>query len=62
MTGSLTDGTPTDAEIDAIVGDTPANMGAGWQVTILDNDGSGLMYRIESDGTSWGYQALTIAL
>ena len=62
LTGSLTDGTPTDAEIDAIVGDTPANMGAGWTVTIKDNDGSGLMYRVESDGTNWGYQALTVAL
>jgi len=62
LTGSLTDGAPTDAEIDAIVGDTPANMGAGWTVTIKDNDGTGLLYRVESDGTSWFYQVMTAAL
>ena len=62
LTGSLTDGAPTDAEIDAIVGDTPANMGAGWTVTILDSNGTGLLYRVESDGTNWIYWAGTQAL
>jgi hypothetical protein len=62
LTGSLTDGTPTDAEIDAVVGLTPAQVGAGWTVTILDSDGSALLYRVESDGTNWQYEPLTIAL
>jgi len=62
MTGSLTDGTPTDAEIDTITGTTPAAVGAGWSVDILDSDGSALIYRVTSDGTNWQYQALTIAL
>lgn len=62
LTGSLTDGTPTDSEIDAITGTTPSAVGAGWSVTILDSDGTGLLYRIESDGTNWQYQILTVAL
>jgi len=61
LTGSLTDGAPTDAQIDGITSTTPAAVGAGWAVTILDSDGSGLLYRIESDGTNWQYQVLTIA-
>jgi len=61
LTGSLTDGAPTDAQIDTITGSTPAGVGAGWSVTILDSDGSGLLYRIESDGTNWQYQVLAIA-
>jgi len=61
LTGSLTDGAPTDAQIDTITGTTPAVVGAGWSVTILDSDGSGLLYRIESDGTNWQYQVLAIA-
>jgi len=62
LTGSLTDGAPTDAEIDTVTDTTPATVGAGWSVTILDSDGTGLLYRIESDGTNWQYQILTIAL
>lgn len=62
LTGSLTDGTPTDAEIDAVVGLTPAEVGAGWKATILDSDGTALLYRIESDGTNWQYRISTIAL
>ena len=62
LTGSLTDGAPTDTEIDTIIGDTPANVGAGYFVTIKDNDGSGLLYRIESDGTNWYYVVMTQAL
>ena len=60
-TGSLTDGTPTEAEITAIVG-SPANKGTGYRAIILDSDGSGLLYLIVSDGTGWNYIALTLAL
>ena len=62
LTAALTDGAPTDAQIDAATSLTPATAGAGYSVTILDSDGSGLLYRIESDGTYWQYQVLTIAL
>jgi hypothetical protein len=61
MTGSLTDGAPTDAEIDSVTGTTPSAVGAGWAVTILDSDGSGLLYRVESDGTNWVYWTGTLA-
>jgi len=62
LTGSLTDGAPTDAEIDTVTGTTPSAVGAGWAVTIKDNDGTGLLYRIESDGTNWFYMVMTQAL
>lgn len=61
FTGSLTDGAPTDAQIDSATGTTPAAVGAGWKCTILDSDGSALIYIIVSDGTNWQYTALTIA-
>lgn len=62
LTGSLTDGTPTDAEIDAIIGTTPAVVGIGYRRTIKDSDGTGLLYRIESDGTNWFYWVSVTAL
>ena len=61
LTGSLTDGAPTAAEIHTITGLTPATAGAGWAATILDSDGTGKMYRVESDGSTWGYLVLTTA-
>lgn len=57
--GSLTDNVPTTAEINAITFDSPVNAGAGYQVTIKDTDGSGLLYRVESDGTNWYYSPTT---
>ena len=62
ITAALTDGAPTDAEIDAATGLVPATAGAGWQCTIKDSDGTGLLYKIESDGTDWFYTAMTKAL
>jgi hypothetical protein len=61
-TGALTDNTPTAAEINSVTGLTPATAGAGFQCTIKDSNGSGLLYKIESDGTSWGYTKLTAAV
>lgn len=58
---ALTDDTPTDAEIDAATGLTPATAGPGYMTLISDSDGSGLLYRIFSDGTDWYYEALTKA-
>lgn len=62
LTGALTDGAPTAAEINTITSLTPSTAGAGYAVTIADSDGSGLLYRIESDGTSWQYLVMTKAL
>lgn len=62
MSGALTDGTPTDAEIDAATGTTPAAVGAGWKRTIKDTNGTGLLYIVESDGTNWFYSVMAKAL
>jgi hypothetical protein len=62
LSGSLTDGIPTAAQINSVTGLTPATATAGYQVTIKDSDGTGLLYKIESDGTDWYYTALTKAL
>lgn len=62
LSGALTDGAPTDAEIDGITSSTPAGLGAGYMFLIKDTDGSGLIYTIISDGTAWQYTAMTIAL
>jgi hypothetical protein len=62
LSATLTDNTPTNAEIDAATGLTPATAGAGYQITIKDSDGTGLLYRIESDGTDWFYTVMTKAL
>ena len=58
---SLTDGAPTDSEIDTATGLTPATAGAGYTITILDSDGSGLTYIIKSDGTNWLWTVGAIA-
>jgi hypothetical protein len=62
ISAALTDGIPTDAEIDTATGLTPSTSGAGYQVTIKDNNGTGLLYKIESDGTDWYYTVMTKAL
>lgn len=61
LSAALTDGAPTDAEIDSATGLTPATAGAGWKCVIKDSNGSGLCYLVESDGTAWHYWASTIA-
>jgi len=54
FTGALTDGTPTNAEIIAILG-TAASRGAGYKAVIKDSDGTGLTYHITCDGTNYYY-------
>ena len=54
-TGSLTDGAPTDAELDALIESTPALKGAGWSCVVVDSDGTGLKYMVLSDGAAWQY-------
>ena len=60
--GALTDGAPTDAELDAAIGSTPAAVGAGWRTTVIDTDGTALVYDVVSDGTNWWYTAMTKAV
>ena len=61
ISASLTDGAPTAAEINTATGLTPASAGAGYHRTIKDNNGTGLIYRIESDGTYWYYTVMVKA-
>jgi hypothetical protein len=58
--GSLTDGAPTDAELDAILG-TPVSRGAGFKASVKDTNGTGLIYLVVTDGTGWYYTATTLA-
>ncbi len=60
--GALTDGAPTDAELDAAIGLTPATAGAGFRCTVIDTDGTALVYLVASDGTNWWYTVLTAAV
>jgi len=62
ISASLTDGAPLDAELDSATGTTPSAAGAGASYIIIDSDGSGLTYKIMSDGTNWVYWTATIAL
>ena len=62
LTAALTDGAPTATEINTATGLTPSTAGAGWQCTIKDSSGSGLIYKVESDGTSWYYSVLTASV
>lgn len=62
ISASLTDGAPTNAEIDSATGTDPATAGAGYRVVIKDSDGTGLLYIIESDGTNWFFTQMTRAL
>jgi hypothetical protein len=62
VSGALTDGAPTDAEIDTATGTTAGACNNGWQCTLKDNAGSGLLYRIESDGINWFYTVMTKAV
>lgn len=53
--GSLTDGAPTDAELDAAIGSTPSGVGANRKFLVKDTDGTGLYYDVISDGSNWIY-------
>ena len=62
LAANLTDGAPTDAELDAVIGVTPSVAGIGYSCRVFDTNGSGLTYLVRSDGTSWVYTALTKAV
>jgi hypothetical protein len=59
--GSLTDGTPTETEINTILG-TPASKTAGFTARIKDIDGTSLIYYLVTDGVSWYWIVSTLAL
>lgn len=59
--GSLTDGTPTEAEINVVLG-SPGSKSPGWTARIKDTDGTGLVYYLVTDGTNWYWIASTTAL
>lgn len=61
--GALTDGAPTAAQLNTATGSTPSNSRtSGTSYIVKDSDGSGLLYLVESDGTSWYYTTMTRAL
>jgi len=57
---SLTDGAPTDAELDSAF-TSPATVGQGGMRLVIDSDGGGGVYVVVSDGTNWHYQQITQA-
>lgn len=59
---TLTDGVPTEAEINAALGLTPATATRGATYIIQDADGTLLIYDVISDGTGWFYTVRTKAL
>lgn len=61
LTGALTDGAPTLAEINAVLG-APSTKTAGFTARIKDTNGSGLIYYLVTDGTNWYWIASTLAL
>lgn len=52
--GALTDGAPTTAEIEVVLG-LGSTHSAGYFTTIQDSDGTGLLYKVQWDGTNWSY-------
>jgi hypothetical protein len=59
FTGSLTDGAPTNAEINAIISNPS---GAGYEAIIKDTDGTGSMYKVIYDGSGWHYTEFTASV
>jgi hypothetical protein len=57
----LTDNTPTASEITAALGKSASEAGKNYTRLIKDTTGSGLIYLVISDGTSWHYIKTTIA-
>lgn len=59
--GALTDGAPSEAELTALIGSSPATKGAGWTAVVSDTAGTSLKYLVSSDGTSWLYSVYEVA-
>jgi hypothetical protein len=62
LTGAVTDGAPTNAELNTIIGITAVVAGAGYKCTITDTTGTTLVYLVESDGANWQYVVMTKAV
>ena len=54
-TESLTDGVPTDTQLDTGFGFTPSQIGNGFMRIIKDTGGTALPYWVWTDGTDWYY-------
>lgn len=59
--GVLTDGIPTEAEINSVLG-SPGSKSPGWTARIKDTDGTGLVYYLVTDGVNWYWTSSTTAL
>ena len=59
--GTLTDGAPTNAEIEAIVG-TAEDNGEGFTAYIKDTTGAGNLFFVITDGTDWWYSSYSPTL
>lgn len=62
ITDTLTDGTPTDAELTAAIGMTATVAGKGASFVVIDADGSKDVYDVISNGTEYWYVKRTKAL
>ena len=59
---TLTDGAPTDTEIDTATGTTPGAVASGW-TTYLEDNSDGIIYQVISDGVdSWYYFKAVLAI
>jgi hypothetical protein len=53
---------PTDNELDTAMGGAPATKGDGWHCFLQDTTSGGKFYLVVANGSSWYYQALTLAV
>ncbi len=60
--GPLTDGNPTTAEIEAVLGVTAEEAGEGFTAYIKDTTGAGAVFLVVTDGSSWYFEGLGAAL
>ena len=58
--GALTDGAPTNTEVNAICGSTAELMRKGFRLIIEDTTGTKLTYTFISDGTYWILQGVPV--
>lgn len=58
LKGALTDGAPTNTEVNTICGSTAELMRKGFRLIIEDTTGTKLTYTFISDGTSWILQGV----
>lgn len=62
LSGALTDGNPSNSEVNSICGSTAALLYKGYKLIIKDSDGTGLTYIFISDGTNWILQGMPVKI